>query len=78
MLNNGYTFIADDRQYKVLEKLGSGANTVAYLAQCSHGELVTKCILKNTFPIATMILKSAKHVSLLRARLRTGSGSFQF
>lgn len=46
MLNNGYTFTADGRQYTVLEKLGSGANTVAYLAECSHGELVTKCILK--------------------------------
>lgn len=32
MLNNSYTFSADDRQYKVLEKLGSGANTIAYLA----------------------------------------------
>ena len=50
MLNNGYTFSADDRQYKVLEKLGSGANTVAYLAECSHGELVTKCILKEYVP----------------------------
>lgn len=46
MLNNGYTFIADGRQYTVIEQLGSGANTVVYLAQCSHGELVTKCILK--------------------------------
>ena len=50
MLNNGYTFSADDRQYKVLEKLGSGANTIAYLAECSHGELVTKCILKEYAP----------------------------
>ena len=50
MLNNGYTFSADGRQYKVLEKLGSGANTVAYLAECNHGELVTKCILKEYAP----------------------------
>ena len=50
MLNNGYTFSADDRQYEVLEKLGSGANTIAYLAECSHGELVTKCILKEYAP----------------------------
>lgn len=32
MLNNGYTFIADGRQYTVIEQLGSGANTVVYLA----------------------------------------------
>ena len=50
MLDNGYTFRADGRQYTVLEKLGSGANTVAYLAECSHGELVTKCILKEYTP----------------------------
>ena len=50
MLNNGYTFSTDGRQYTVLEKLGSGANTVAYLAECSHGELVTKCILKEYAP----------------------------
>ena len=50
MLNNSYTFSADDRQYKVLEKLGSGANTIAYLAECSHGELMTKCILKEYAP----------------------------
>ncbi len=50
MLDNGYTFRADGRQYTVLEKLGSGANTVAYLAECSHGELVTKCILKEYVP----------------------------
>lgn len=50
MLRDGYTFSADGRQYKVLEKLGSGANTVAYLAECSHGELVTKCILKEYAP----------------------------
>ncbi len=50
MLNNGYTFSADGREYTILEKLGSGANTVAYLAECSHGELVTKCILKEYVP----------------------------
>jgi serine/threonine protein kinase len=50
MLNNGYTFSADNRQYTVLEKLGSGANTIAYLAECSDGELVTKCILKEYAP----------------------------
>ena len=50
MLNNGYIFNADGRQYTVIEQLGSGAYTVAYLAECSNGELVTKCILKEYAP----------------------------
>ena len=50
MLNNGYTFDADGRQYTIMEQLGSGANTIAYLAECKHGELVTKCILKEYSP----------------------------
>ena len=50
MLENGYTLSADGRQYKIIEQLGRGANTVAYLAECSHGELVTKCILKEYSP----------------------------
>ncbi len=50
MKTSNTTTIPDGRQYTVLEKLGSGANTVAYLAECSHGELVTKCILKEYAP----------------------------
>ena len=50
MLNNGYTFITDGRQYTVIEQLGSGANTIAYLAECTQGELTTKCILKEYAP----------------------------
>lgn len=50
MLENGYTLSADGRQYTIIEQLGRGANTVAYLAECSHGELVTKCILKEFAP----------------------------
>lgn len=50
MLENGYTLSADGRQYTIIEQLGRGANTVAYLAACSHGELVTKCILKEFAP----------------------------
>ena len=50
MLENGCTLSADGRQYTIIEQLGRGANTVAYLAECSHGELVTKCILKEYSP----------------------------
>ena len=50
MLENGYTLSADGRQYTIIEQLGRGANTVAYLAECTNGELVTKCILKKYSP----------------------------
>ena len=50
MLENGYTLSAEGRHYTITEQLGRGANTVAYLAECSHGELVTKCILKEYAP----------------------------
>ena len=50
MLENGYTLSAGGRQYTIIKQLGRGANTVAYLAECSHGELVTKCILKEYAP----------------------------
>ena len=53
MLENGYMLSADGRQYTIIEQLGRGANTVAYLAECSHGELVTKCILKEFAPYNT-------------------------
>ena len=50
MLKNGSEFTAEERRYTVLERLGSGANTVAYLAECESGGLVTKCILKEFSP----------------------------
>lgn len=50
MLENGYTLSAENRQYTIIEQLGRGANTVAYLAECSYGELVTNCILKEYSP----------------------------
>ena len=50
MLENGCTLSADGRQYTIIEQLGRGANTAAYLAECSHGGLVTKCILKEYAP----------------------------
>ncbi len=50
MLENGYTLFADGRQYTIIENLGRGANTIAYLAECTHGTLKTKCILKEYAP----------------------------
>ncbi len=50
MLKNGFSFAAEGRRYTVLETLGSGANTTAYLAECESGGLTTKCILKEYSP----------------------------
>ncbi|MBR6242718.1 MAG: serine/threonine protein kinase, partial [Ruminococcus sp.] len=50
MLEKGNSLSADGREYTILETLGRGANTIAYLAECRHGELVTKCILKEFSP----------------------------
>ena len=59
MLEKGDTLSADGRQYTVIEQLGRGANTVAYLAECSHGELVTKCILPAAMKRALPTSKSS-------------------
>jgi hypothetical protein len=53
MLENGYVMQIDDRQYRILEQLGRGANSVAYLAECLHAGLTTKCILKEFSPTDT-------------------------
>lgn len=50
MLENGSILKADGRQYQILEMLGRGANTIAYLAHCHSGELKYKCILKEYAP----------------------------
>ena len=50
MLQNGYNFSADGREYTIIETIGRGANTVAYLAECTHSGLVTRCILKEYSP----------------------------
>ena len=50
MLKNGSEFASEGRRYTVLEMLGSGANAVAYLAECESGGLTTKCILKEFSP----------------------------
>ena len=50
MFENGYILSADGRQYTILSALGRGANTVAYFAECQHGGLSTKCILKEYSP----------------------------
>lgn len=50
MLNTGCKFSADGRQYTVLDTLGKGANTAAFLAECRYGGLATRCILKEYVP----------------------------
>lgn len=46
MLKNGQTLNADGREYTIIEFIGSGATTTAYLAECRHGGLKSRCILK--------------------------------
>ena len=50
MLENGSILSYDNSQYRVIETLGRGANTIAYLAQCHSGELTYRCILKEYAP----------------------------
>ena len=50
MLKTGQKLNTDDREYTVLELLGQGANTTAYLANCESGGLETRCILKEFSP----------------------------
>ena len=50
MLPNGYKLSTGGREYTIIETIGRGANTVAYLAECSHSGLVTRCILKEYSP----------------------------
>ena len=50
MLPNGYKLGTDGCEYRIIENIGKGANTVAYLAECSHSGLVTRCILKEYSP----------------------------
>lgn len=46
MLSKGEKLCAGGRKYIVLEQLGKGANAAAYLAECRHSGLISKCILK--------------------------------
>ncbi|MCQ2408072.1 MAG: protein kinase [Oscillospiraceae bacterium] len=50
MLQIGDTLQTDERTYTVLQMLGKGANTAAYLAECQHSGLSAKCILKEYAP----------------------------
>lgn len=60
MLEKGYTLTSDGRQYTVIDVLGRGANTIAYLAECRFGELTTKCILKEYAPADNDVTESGK------------------
>ena len=50
MLNTGDIIRKDDYEYRIIEMIGRGANTVAYLAERKHDGLVSKCILKEYSP----------------------------
>ena len=46
MLENGAVISTEGREYTVISIIGKGANTAAYLAECRHEGLVSRCILK--------------------------------
>lgn len=50
MLKIGDLLQTDRRSYRIIQRLGHGANTAAYLAECQHGGLTGKCILKEYAP----------------------------
>ena len=49
-LNLGYVLKADEREYTIVDIIGSGANTTAYIAECNYGDHTAKCILKEYAP----------------------------
>ena len=50
MLQIGDTLQADGRTYTILQMIGKGANTAAFLAECQHDGLKARCILKEYAP----------------------------
>ncbi len=50
MLEAGSVLQAGGREYRIVETLGKGASTTAFLAQCRDGELNFRCILKEYTP----------------------------
>lgn len=72
MQNKNSTFTVDGRQYTVVEQLGTGANTVAYLAKCRDGEIETGCILKEFAPKYTDDFDSGKARFIASAKTQNG------
>ena len=50
LLNTGFVLKAENREYRIIDIIGRGANTAAYIAECTHDELTNKCILKQYAP----------------------------
>lgn len=46
----GSVITAGDREYTILQFIGRGATSAAYLASCRNGDLVSRCILKEYAP----------------------------
>jgi serine/threonine protein kinase len=50
LLNTGYVLKAENREYRIIDIIGRGANTAAYIAECVHDSLTNTCILKQYGP----------------------------
>ncbi|MBQ2581261.1 MAG: protein kinase, partial [Ruminococcus sp.] len=72
MLKTGQKLNTDDREYTVLEQLGQGANTTAYLANCESGGLVTKCILKEFTPQSSDNVDAGKQRFIDSGKMQSG------
>lgn len=72
MLKTGQKLNTDDREYTVLEQLGQGANTTAYLASYESGGLVTKCILKEFTPQSSDNVDAGKQRFIDSGKMQSG------
>lgn len=70
MLKIGEILTDNDCEYKVIELLGRGANTAAFLAERSCGGLTSRCILKEFAPQNTDADERAKSHFIESARLQ--------
>ncbi|MCR5166111.1 MAG: serine/threonine protein kinase [Oscillospiraceae bacterium] len=50
LLKVGSVLKAENREYRIIDIIGRGANTAAYIAECTHDSLTNKCILKQYAP----------------------------
>lgn len=66
MPNTGDFIKTENRCYKILNVLGKGANTIAYLAECTNETFTGKCILKECIGDTEKFICSAKMQNQIR------------
>lgn len=66
MRNIGDIIKSENRCYRILSFLGKGANTAAYLAECTDESFTGKCILKECLGDTEKFINSAKMQNRIR------------